>query len=234
MVMLHRSVADKVPYSVAIIDLQMPEMDGLALVRKINADSLISATRIILLTPFGKPIPADELKTLNIAACCAKPVRQSLLFNSIVQALTRPPSVKASNPDLLPLRATTPITPRKEHILLAEDNLVNQQVALGHLGELGYDADVVNNGIEVLNALEQKQYDVILMDCQMPDLDGYEATREIRRREGKGDRTWIIAMTANAMIGDREKCLGAGMDDYLSKPLRRPELRAALKRRIPR
>jgi two-component system sensor histidine kinase/response regulator len=232
MAKLHQSVADKVPYSVAIIDLQMPEMDGLALVRKINADSLISATRIILLTPFGKPIPADELHTLNITACCAKPVRQSLLFNSIVQALTRPPSAKAPTPDEPPSRATTSITPRREHILLAEDNLVNQQVALGHLGELGYDADVVNNGIEVLNALEKKQYDVILMDCQMPDLDGYEATREVRRREGKGDRTWIIAMTANAMIGDREKCLGAGMDDYLSKPLRRPELNAALKRRL--
>jgi two-component system, sensor histidine kinase and response regulator len=226
---LRQAVAEKMPYAVAIIDLQMPDMDGLALVRKINADPLLGAIGLILLTPFGKPIPANELKALNVAACCVKPARQSALLTCIVQALTR--AASAESPQHLPfLRSAAPLLPRKEWILLAEDNLVNQQVALGNLEKLGYQADVANNGIEVLSALEKKRYDIILMDCQMPDIDGYKATNEIRRREGKGDRTWIVAMTANAMVGDREKCLAAGMDDYLSKPLRRAELRTALER----
>ena len=128
------------------------------------------------------------------------------------------------------MRSTVPLSLRKERVLLAEDNVVNQQVALGNLRKLGYNADVATSGIEVLNALERKRYDIILMDCQMPDLDGYEVTKEIRRRERSGNRTWIIAMTANVMVGDREKCLTAGMDDYISKPLRPAELRAALER----
>ena len=231
--MLHQSVAEKAPYSVAIIDMQMPEMDGLALVRKINLDPLLSATRLILLTPFGKPVPTDELKAVNVAACCAKPVRQSALFDCLVQVLTRPVKSREPRQPEPFMRPTAPLSLRKERLLLAEDNVINQQVALGNLRKLGYNADVAGNGIEVLKALEKKQYDIILMDCQMPDLDGYEVTKEIRRREREGHRTWIIAVTANAMVGDREKCLGAGMDDYISKPLRRAELRAALERGWP-
>jgi PAS domain S-box-containing protein len=227
--MLHQSVAEKTPYLVAIIDLQMPEMDGLALARKIASDPLLSATRLILLTPFGKPIPTDELKRANIAACCVKPIRGSVLFDCIIRVLTRPANaVETWQPE--PVSMSTVSLPRKERILLAEDNVVNQRVALGNLRKLGYSADVAADGIEVLEALEKQRYDIILMDCQMPELDGYEVTKEIRQRERRGTRTWIIAMTANAMVGDREKCLTAGMDDYVSKPLRRAELRAALER----
>jgi PAS domain S-box-containing protein len=232
--MLHQSVADKAPYSVAIIDMQMPEMDGLALVREINADPSLSATRLILLTPFGKPIPADELKAVNVAACCVKPVRQSALFDCIVQVLSLPANASEPRQPESFLKSAASVPLRKERVLLAEDNVVNQQVALANLRKLGYNAEVAVNGIEVLFALERERYDIILMDCQMPDMDGYEVTKEIRRRERSNHRTWIIAMTANAMVGDRKKCLTAGMDDYISKPLRRAELRAALERRAAR
>jgi PAS domain S-box-containing protein len=227
---LHRSVAEKAPYSLAIIDMQMPKMDGLALARKINAAPLLSKTRLVILTPFGKPIPTEVLKTVRIGACCVKPVRQSALFDCLVQALTHPTNASESR---LPEHfngSTDPLSLPTERVLLAEDNEMNQQVALGNLRKLGYHADVAANGIEVLNALQGKRYEIVLMDCQMPGLDGYEVTREIRRRERSGHRTWIIAMTANAMVGDREKCLTAGMDDYISKPLSRAELRAALER----
>jgi CheY-like chemotaxis protein/HPt (histidine-containing phosphotransfer) domain-containing protein/anti-sigma regulatory factor (Ser/Thr protein kinase) len=128
------------------------------------------------------------------------------------------------------IRSGAPESPRKERVLLAEDNKVNQQVALGNLRQLGYKADVAANGFEVLEATARKNYDIILMDCQMPEMDGYEVTREIRQREREGRRAYIIATTANAMVGDREKCLAVGMDDYVSKPLNRVELRAALQR----
>jgi two-component system, sensor histidine kinase and response regulator len=234
MALLKQSVVAKTPYSVAIIDMQMPEMDGSALVRKINADPLLSATRIILMTSFGKAIPPDELKAMNVAACCTRPVRQSALLNCLVLALAPRGSAKESRQPEPSVGPTVSVALRKERILLAEDNVVNRQVALGNLQKLGYEADIAASGIEVLTAVERKPYDIILMDCQMPGLDGYEATKKIRQRERKGNHLWIIAMTANAMAGDRERCLAVGMDDYLSKPLRRLELRAALDRGIAR
>jgi two-component system sensor histidine kinase/response regulator len=222
---LHRALVEKAPYKVAIIDMQMPGMDGLALARNINADPLLNGTRLILLTPSGKPVPADQLEMARIGASCVKPVRQSALFESLAQVLAR--SANETRPVSSPATAK-PV--RKGRILLAEDNAINQRVALGNLRWLGYEADIAANGVEVLRALEEKGYDIILMDCQMPELDGYEVTREIRRREGENRRIWIIAMTADVMGGVRERCLAAGMDDYLAKPLRRAELNAALER----
>jgi two-component system sensor histidine kinase/response regulator len=227
---LRQAVIDKVPYQVAILDMIMPEIDGMALARKIHADPQLASTRIILLTPFGKPLPAEEMKLADISAACLKPVRQSTLFDALALVLTQPENLAATASAGSLTRVTAPLPKRRERVLLAEDNLVNQRVALGNLEKLGYRADVVNNGIAVLEAVERQKYDVILMDCQMPDLDGYQATKEIRKREKNSRHTWIIAMTANVMVGDREKCLAAGMDDYVSKPLRREELRAALAR----
>ena len=230
MAMLRQAAAERSPYRVAIIDVHMPEADGLSLARQINADPHLSATRIVLLTPFGKSMADDQLKAVNLAACCVKPVRHSALFDCLARVLVKPSDDAESRAAAASLRPVPPLEQKKERVLLAEDNAVNQQVALGNLGKLGYSADMVTNGIEVLEALEARRYDIILMDCQMPDLDGYQTTREIRRREKTGHRTWIIAMTANVMTGDREKCLAAGMDDYVGKPLRRAELRAALDR----
>ena len=172
----------------------------------------------------------EDLKTSGVSGCCVKPVRQSALFDCLMQALVRTSGAdKGAKAEPLP-PTPQPAAMRKERVLLAEDNVVNQRVALGNLAKLGYTADVVTNGLAALEALEEKTYDIVLMDCQMPDLDGYQATAEIRRREKGGRHTWIIAMTANVMVGDREKCLATGMDDYVSKPLRREELRAALGR----
>jgi two-component system, sensor histidine kinase and response regulator len=125
-------------------------------------------------------------------------------------------------------------TPPRSRILIVEDNQVNQLVALGQLKTLGYAPDIAANGSKALDALQSVNYDAVFMDCQMPERDGFESTAEIRRREGQENHTWIIAMTANAMSGDRERCLAAGMDDYMSKPARTIELRAVLERVLSR
>ncbi len=227
---LRQAATEGTPYQLAIVDLQNPEMDGPAFAQKLKDEPMLGATRLILLTPFGIPIPRDRLKALNIAACCVKPVRQSMLFDCLSEVLTLPPhTTESGQPDPI-IRSVQSEPRRQERVLLAEDNKVNQQVALGNLRKLGYDADVAADGFEVLEATARKSYDIILMDCQMPELDGYQVTREIRQRERKGRHAYIIAMTAHALVGDREKCLAAGMDDYISKPLNRDELRAALQR----
>jgi two-component system sensor histidine kinase/response regulator len=229
------------PYDLALLDVQMPEMDGLTLAASIKADPAIASVRLIILTSLGQALSSAELKEAEIDAYLVKPVKQSRLFDCMANAIGKAAaesffSVSASPESASISREPTPGL-HKARILLAEDNAINQKVALGQLRKLGYAVDVAANGVEVQAALERISYDIILMDCQMPEVDGYEATRAIRKQEqtSNGGCSWnspvhIIAMTANAMEGDREKCLAAGMDDYLSKPVRSSELQAALDR----
>jgi PAS domain S-box-containing protein len=213
------------PFDVAILDMSMPEMDGLELATAIREERTPESLPIILCSSLGRREAGAE--ALHIAACLNKPLKQSQLFDALAAVFVgeaapaarerAASTVDSAMAQRLPLR-----------ILLAEDNAVNQKLALRLLSQMGYRADVAGNGLEAIEALERQAYDVVLMDVQMPEMDGLEATRQICRRWPVGQRPRIIAMTANAMQGDREMCLDAGMDDYLSKPIRVSELVAAL------
>jgi two-component system, sensor histidine kinase and response regulator len=241
LIMMRTAAAAGKPYDLALLDFQMPEMDGLGLACAINSDSVIRITRLVILTSHGQLLSPAELQEFGIDACVVKPTKQSRLFDCIVNAVNRmagrnnPTITVAQAPAAFPLKA--PQLLMKLRILIADDNGANRTVALGQVRELGYAAEAVADGSEVVKALEQVPYDVILMDCQMPELDGYEATKIIRQREQALDGLcpWktpmhIIAMTAHALHGDREKCLAAGMDDYVSKPVRVSELKAVLEK----
>jgi len=212
--------------------MQMPEMDGLMLAREIKADESIAGTRLLMMTSLG-PRDDDLLSEAGIEVCLRKPVKQSQLYDGLATITS-----SGSHETQLAHAATPGITVGEDEpgcrpgfanvrVLVAEDNVVNQRVALRQLQNLGYSADGVANGLEVLEALDRIHYNVVLMDCQMPEMDGFEATAEIRRREGTSRHTTIIAMTANALEGEREHCVAAGMDDYISKPVR-PEAMSAI------
>ncbi|MCB8983486.1 MAG: GAF domain-containing protein [Ardenticatenaceae bacterium] len=224
------------PFDVVLTDMQMPEMDGLALAQAIRALEPPQATLpLLLLTSLGR---RDVILTAvndpaTFAAVLTKPIKPSHLFNALVaiftghEAHSQPQETAAPAPLDPEMGQRHPL-----HILLAEDHPTNQKLALRILQRLGYRADVAANGLEALTAVERQHYDVILMDMQMPEMDGLEATRQIRRREAEtgADHLPIIAMTANAMQGDRELCLAAGMDDYVSKPIRVEMLVEALRK----
>jgi CheY-like chemotaxis protein len=238
---LTNAAASGMPYDIALLDMQMPEMDGLTLARTIKGDPAIARTRLIILTSLGQQPEASELKRAGIEAYLIKPVKQGRLFDCLISMMSKSPPTVAGNATGVtqtasPVKAGS-LAKHKPRVLLAEDNAINQKVALRQLHQMGCTADAVGNGVEALAALLNIPYDIVLMDCQMPEMDGYEAARTIRLREtdsspitNRTARVYIIAMTANALQGDREKCLAAGMDDYVSKPVRTADLEAALGR----
>ncbi len=223
--MLRAAAAQNDPFKIVLLDYQMPDVDGLGLAAKINSDpALAGGAPMIMLTSLGSRLPDETLADARIAKCLQKPVRQSELFNAIASVLL---DSKPRPRNIEPLREP-PRTPAvRLRVLVAEDNPVNQKVALRQLQKLGFSADAVGDGSEAIEALSRHGYDVVIMDCHMPEMDGYEATRLLRQRPSLA-QTYVIAMTANAMQGDREKCLAAGMDDYISKPTRLTDLEAAL------
>jgi two-component system, sensor histidine kinase and response regulator len=228
------------PVDLAILDMLMPGLDGLALARKLKSLPATAALKLVLLTSVGDRMSGSELQANGLEACLIKPVRARELHACLTRALgsVMPASSSLAKPVAQPatpsLPAPAPMPPAgAARILVAEDNVVNQKLALNLLRKLGYAADVVENGRAAIEAHERAAYDVILMDCQMPVMDGYKAAGELRHAPDRS-RLRIVAMTANAMEGDREKCLAAGMDDYLSKPVRLEELKRVLEEYLPK
>jgi CheY-like chemotaxis protein len=213
------------PYQLAIVDMKMPGMDGLALARSIKASPRGAHIRVIVLTLLGEMLSGEAC--LSVDACLVKPVKQFGLYDSLVRVLANHSTGAAVVVDC----AAPPQKPepgKTVRILLAEDNPVNRIVALAQLKQMGYKADMASNGQEVLHLLRQTPYEIILMDCQMPDMDGYETTRRIRAAGDTLCQPYIIALTAHATPLTGEKCFEAGMNDYVSKPVKLLAFTAAL------
>jgi PAS domain S-box-containing protein len=214
-------------FDIALLDMQMPHMDGITLAQEIRKLPSAQKLPLVMFTSIGQP-DVENQDEIGFAAFLHKPIKQSQLYNVLNHILSRQlRPIRSERVKPFPLDAQLGVR-HPLRILLAEDNAINQKVALQLLERLGYRADIAANGLEVLQALSRQSYDVILMDVQMPEMDGLEATRLICQQRPASARPQIIAMTANAMQGDREMCLQAGMDDYLSKPIRIEALVAAL------
>jgi len=218
-------------YELAILDLCMPVMDGLELARQIRADPTLVATRLLLLSSYGLDTSGAQAPQAHIHGTLYKPIRQAELYKTLCRLLdqaTDPPSQR-------PLSPSPPAARFMSRILVVEDNPVNQEVAIAILESLGCQAEVAGNGQEAVEAVAKAHYDLILMDCQMPVMDGFAATAAIRRWEREQGRNPlpIIALTANVMKGFREQCLAAGMDEYLSKPFQPEQLEHLLHRWLP-
>jgi len=224
------------PFSLALVDMLMPGMDGAELALAIKADDKLKDTRLILMTSLGgQRGDAKRMQELGFAAYLAKPVRQADLMDAVSTVLAGKSETQTAQP-IITRHTIREMRQGSVRILLAEDNITNQLVAMGILKKLGLRVDVVANGKEAVSALADLPYELVLMDCQMPEMDGYEATRLIRSPQSavRNHRIPIIAMTANAMKGDREKCLEAGMDDYVSKPVSPKILAEVLDKWLPK
>ncbi|MHC4942179.1 MAG: response regulator [Planctomycetota bacterium] len=221
------------PIQIALLDMHMPEVTGEDLGRRIKEVSILEPTKLIMLTSLGQRGDIARFEKIGFSAYLTKPVKASHLHACLSRVVgTEKVGLKSPHHPIITEQILEESERGKQRvrILLAEDNIVNQKVAMKILQKIGYRVDTVSNGLEALNALEQSPYDLVLMDCQMPEMDGYEATRAIREYEGLERHTPVIAMTAHAIKGDREKCLDAGMDDYLPKPIRLENLSSILER----
>jgi two-component system sensor histidine kinase/response regulator len=235
-VLLRRALDESHPFDVILLDLNMPEIDGYGLARMVQDDFRLAHTPMIMLTSSAQRGEAEKTQEAGIDAYLTKPVRSGQLRSALHRVLTgsRPlprTSVDASTADpataspatVVPATAA-PATVGAATVLLVEDNVVNQKVFMAMLASIGYRADVAVNGFEALEALDRKNYEAVFMDCQMPEMDGYQTTEKLREREGSSRHTNVIAVTASAMVADRTRCLDAGMDDYLTKPIKAQDL----------
>ncbi len=232
--MLHSAVEKDNPYHIALLDLCMPEMDGEELCKKIKADPKFLDLKLVMLTSISKHGDLEHFSKLGFVAYLTKPIKHNQLLDclKIITGKTENKGEDTSG-QIITQYAISEDHNKRVRILLAEDDTVNQEVALHILEKrLGYHADVVTNGRDAIESLMKSNYDLVLMDCQMPEMDGYETTRTIRDGNSavRNHDIPIIAMTANAMKGDREKCLEAGMDDYVSKPINVKKLADAIGR----
>jgi two-component system, sensor histidine kinase and response regulator len=235
--LLHLSEAHKAgnPYALILTDMHMPGMDGFTLIERIRQRPELSAAVIMMLTSAGHRGDAARCQELGISAYLLKPIRQSELREAIARVLGA-----HENHGAIPLVTRYSLGDSRDpssilRVLLAEDNPVNQRVASRLLEKRGHRVQVASNGLEALAALEKETFDLVFMDVQMPEMDGFEATAEIRKREqGSNFRIPVIALTAHAMKGDRERCIAAGMDGYLSKPIRAQELEEILDKYVVR
>ncbi|NUN64771.1 response regulator [Pseudanabaena biceps] len=237
---LKAAIAEGDPYQIAILDMQMPDLDGEMLGSQIKADPIVQDTKLIMLTSLNQQGGISRFKELGFEFYLVKPVKQSKLMDVLMAVMATEiipdtpryvhlNTTKLNDQSCLLTSSNSQIQKHsKMKILIAEDSLINQKVALHQLRSFGYDADVAGNGKEALKLMEFIDYDIILMDCQMPELDGYETTMEIRKLNSPKSKVVIVAMTANAMKEDRDRCLAVGMDDYLSKPIRKESLEQKL------
>ncbi len=218
------------PYRIVILDMMMPGMDGEMLGAAIKADPELAGTDLVMMTSMGRRGDASRLEELGFAAYLTKPVKQSQLFDCLMVVLRRGAVAARPTKHIVTRHSLVERDKRRVRILLAEDNAINQKVALKTLERLGYRAEVVSNGRQAVEALARRHYDLVLMDVQMPEMDGTEASRRIRDPHSAvlDHKVPIVALTAHAMKEDRETCLAAGMNDYLSKPIRPDALAAAL------
>lgn len=232
--MLTQAAARGAPYDVVIIDTALEASGALKLAKAIKASPALADARTVMLMPVGRQGDIREVRHAGVRMCLSKPVRQSALYDCLVSVMSRTEEANANVPV-----AEAPPTPvrrqNRRRLLLAEDNPVNQEVALGILQIEGYQVHVAKNGSEAVEVFSKSAFDLVLMDCHMPEMDGFEATRKIREMEKQGNlkRIPIVALTANAMQQDREECLNAGMDDHLSKPYSRLQMRETLDRWLP-
>jgi CheY-like chemotaxis protein len=243
LMLLRVAARTALPFDLVILDYHMPGMDGFDFAAVIQADPDIRAVPRIMLTSYGERGHRQRARDVGITAYLAKPVRHTQLHRASLDALRA-----GAAPDAVVAAPSVddrggPMTARscRGRVLIAEDNVVNQRVARRQVEKLGFQVDVVANGFEALEALARVRYDAVLMDCQMPEMDGYQATRDIRRAEAASFggslaptlRVPIIAMTANALTGEHERCLAAGMDDYITKPVAVEHLARSLTRWVP-